>query len=383
DNANDKDSYYSKMLNMIRDMLSLVLKSNTHLKFAVLTGALRISKESIFTGLNNLKVDSVTDSRFAEYFGFTDSEVKRLLVDYDLQSHYDDFRECYDGYRFGETDIYCPWDVLNHSDKLLANPKVKPASHWINSSSNDLVRKIIDRSDAGTKDDIETLISGAAITKEISQELTYNEIETSLKSLWSVLLMTGYLTVMSYDGDQYELVIPNREVKDIYIKQIREWFTDKIHQNRDVSEGLYAAFLIGDSEKIEELLNGFLAEVFSVNDMRVANELKELYFHGMLVALLGLGKEWTVRSNPESGDGFVDVFVKRNNLRNGFVIEIKQTDNQLELEKKSEDAMKQLEDKEYATALFRDGVSDVWTYGIAFYKKRCKVIARHADSPKR
>jgi hypothetical protein len=371
--------YYDDMIDVIRDMLGEVLKSNTHLKFAVLTGALRISKESIFTGLNNPKVDTISDSRFDEYFGFTDPEVKKILADYDLLSNYNDVREWYDGYHFGQTDVYCPWDVLNYCDKLLADPKVETESHWINSSGNDLVKRFIDKADATTRNEIERLIAGETITKTISQTLTYSELDESIDNLWSVLFMTGYLTSEGMVNGQQKLLIPNREVKGAFIEKIKKWFDEKVKRSSKLAEELCEAFRNGDAKRAEELLNRFLITSISYHDYQAKADEKEAFYHAALLTFLTSGADWSVYSNTESGDGLADLLVESEDLKSGFIVELKYADTMLALEKTCDEAMCQIEEKRYATRLWYDGVESGIAYGVAFFKKRCKVVMKRLE----
>ncbi|GHU71143.1 hypothetical protein FACS1894184_17540 [Clostridia bacterium] len=371
-----QNGYYREMISIIRGMLGQVLKSNPHLFFAVVTGALRISKESIFTGLNNLKIDSITNARFDEFFGFTDTDVKKILSDYDLSSHYDDIKEWYNGYHFGDSNVYNPWDVINYCDALLAKKDAKPQAYWINTSGNELVKRFVDMADATTRNEIERLIAGESINKVITQELTYSDIDESIDNLWSILFMTGYLTTSVTDGDDYRLVIPNREVKDVFVNKIKKWFAEKIQSNSKVAIELCDALRNNDINNTEAKLNSFLVSSISYHDYQGDVDEKEGFYHALVLALLKAGAGWAVYSNIESGDGLPDLLVESEDLRSWMVVEFKYADSFAGMEKACKEAMKQIEEKRYATRLWDDGVEEVIAYGISFFKKRCKVITK-------
>ncbi|GHU72691.1 hypothetical protein AGMMS49992_09190 [Clostridia bacterium] len=371
-----QNGYYKEMLDVIRGMLGQVLKSNSQLYFAVLTGALRISKESIFTGLNNLKVDSISDYRFDEYFGFTDEDVKNILEDYDLSSHYAGIKEWYNGYHFGDANVYNPWDVISYCDALLAKNDAKPQAYWINTSGNELVKRFVDKADATTRNEIERLIAGESISKVITQELTYSEIDESIDNLWSILFMTGYLTTSITDGDDYRLVIPNREVRDVFINKIKKWFAEKIQNNSKVAIELCDALRNNDINNIEAKLNSFLVSSISYHDYQGDVDEKEGFYHALVLALLKAGAAWAVYSNIESGDGLPDLLVESDDLRSGMVVEFKYADSFAGMEKACNKAMEQIVNKRYAMRLWDDGVEEVIAYGISFYKKRCKVVSK-------
>ena len=365
--------YYEAMVSLIRNLLGNALKTNLSLYFAVLTGCLRISKESIFTGLNNLKVMSITNVQFEEYFGFTDSEVKEMLNYYGLIDHFDSMKAWYDGYRFGNQDVYCPWDVLSHCDNLRADPNARPEDYWSNTSGNAIVRRFIDLANGKTKDEIERLIAGEMILKEINQELTYGELDNSIENLWSVLFTTGYLTQRGLvEGDKYCLVIPNYEIRKLFIRQIREWFRYQAGSDRKTLDKFCNAFPDGDGELIEELFNDYLWNTISIRDTAARNERKENFYHGILLGLLGFQDDWIVKSNAESGIGYSDILIETRRNRIGIVVEMKYAEDG-NLEVACQKALQQIEDKKYEARLKEDGMRSIIKYGIACYKKECKV----------
>ena len=365
--------YYEKMVSLIRNLLGNALKTNLSLYFAVLTGCLRISKESIFTGLNNLKVMSITNVQFEEYFGFTDPEVKEILNYYGLMDHFDSMKAWYDGYRFGNQDVYCPWDVLSYCDNLRANSNARPEDYWSNTSGNAIVRRFIDLANGKTKNEIERLIAGETILKEINQELTYGELDNSIENLWSVLFTTGYLTQRGMaDGDKYYLVIPNYEIKKLFIRQIREWFRYQTGSDRKTLDRFCNAFPNGDGALIEELFNDYLWNTISIRDTAAPNEKKENFYHGILLGILGFQDDWIVKSNAESGIGYSDILIETRRNRVGIVVEIKYAEDG-NLEAACRKALQQIEDKKYEARLKEDGMRSIIKYGIACYKKECKV----------
>lgn len=369
-----QNGYYHEMVSLIRGLFGQALKTNDYLQFAILTGCLRISKESIFTGLNNFKVLSIMDTRFDEQFGFTDSEVEELLAAYNLDSHFTEIKEWYDGYHFGNADVYCPWDVINYVDLLRFEPTAKPQDFWSNSSGNALVRSFIDKADVQTKDEIERLIAGEYIEKEISQELTYDEIDKSIANLWSVLFTTGYLTKQGVTDDgKVRLSIPNREIKNLFIKKIREWFSDTTANNGKTLEQFCNAFVHKDTEKIEELFGDYLWNTISIRDTAVAKDKKENFYHGILLGLLGYKASWLIKSNTESGTGYSDILVEVPNNRTGIVIELKYAENG-DMDAACDEALKQIEEKSYVDKLKQDGMRNFIKYGIACFKKDCKVV---------
>ena len=369
-----QNGYYHEMVSLIRGLFGQALKTNDYLQFAILTGCLRISKESIFTGLNNFKVLSIMDTRFDEQFGFTDSEVEKLLAAYNLDSHFTEIKEWYDGYHFGNADVYCPWDVINYVDLLRFEPTAKPQDFWSNSSGNALVRSFIDKADVQTKDEIERLIAGEYIEKEISQELTYDEIDKSISNLWSVLFTTGYLTKQGVTDDgRVRLSIPNREIKNLFIKKIREWFSDTTANDGKTLEQFCNAFVDKDTEKIEELFGDYLWNTISIRDTAVAKDKKENFYHGILLGLLGYKASWLIKSNTESGTGYSDILVEVPKNRTGIVIELKYAENG-DMDAACDEALKQIEEKSYLDKLKQDGMRNFIKYGIACFKKDCKVV---------
>ena len=370
-----QNGYYREMVALIRAMFGSALKTNDYLQFAVLTGCLRISKESIFTGLNNFKVLSIIDTRFDEQFGFTNEEVKQLLKSYDLESHFEETKEWYDGYRFGNADIYCPWDVVNHVDMLRADPKARPQSYWINTSGNGLVKRFIDKANKTTRDEIERLIAGEAIEKMLRLELTYDEIDNSIENLWSVLFTTGYLTQagMTEEG-AYKLVIPTREVRDVYKFQIQEWFRETIFSNTEQLIAFWNAVEESRTEVIEKYLNRTLSNSISVFDTKAPEKEKENSYHTFLVGLLVGNADWLVRSNVEAGDGYADIVVETEDPDAGIIFELKCSKDAAGLKNACQRAMEQIKNRRYMEYLKNDGRDDILIYGIAFYKKRCKVV---------
>ena len=367
--------YYQEMVSLIRGMFGQALKTNSFLQFAVLTGCLRISKESIFTGLNNFKVYSAADARYDEAFGFTDEEVKKILADYQLQEHYAEVKEWYDGYHFGNADIYCPWDVINYVDDLKSDPAAFPKTYWINSSGNDLVKRFIDKADITTKDEIEQLIAGEPVEKRIRLDLTYDEIDNSIDNMWSVLFTTGYLTQISNDAySRYKLAIPNKEIREVFVLQIREWFAGVVANNAASTKEINQGLLEGRAEYIQRELTMFLGETISIMDTNARSGEKENFYHGILLGILKSYPDWAVKSNRESGDGFPDILLKPKNPDAGIIIELKYAHTMNDLEKACERALGQIRDRRYDEALREDGRDDVLAYGIAFYKKRCKVV---------
>ena len=367
--------YYREMVTLIRGLFGEAFKTNDFLQFAVLTGCLRISKESIFTGLNNFKVYAANDLRYDEAFGFTNEEVKRLLADYHLEEHFAEVKEWYDGYHFGNADIYCPWDVINYVDDLVFDPQARPKSYWINSSGNELVKRFIDKADTTTRDEIEELIAGYAVEKRIRMDLTYDEIDNTIDNVWSVLFTTGYLTQEGREMDGiYRLIIPNKEVREVFVLQISEWFNRVVANDRASTEKINRGFLEGKTEDIQQELTHFLGKSISVLDTKARNEEKEIFYHGILIGILKNNANWAVRSNRESGDGYADILIKPKNPDTGIVIELKYARSFKELDQACERALEQIKDRRYDEALREDGRNEVLAYGIAFWKKRCKVV---------
>ena len=362
--------YYEQMIDLIRAMFQAALKTNDSLFFAVLTGCLRVSKESIFTGLNNLIVHSISDMSFDEYFGFTDEEVKKMLMDYGLESHCEEAREWYDGYRFGGQDVYCPWDVINYVYALRHDPEAEPKAYWINTSGNDMVRRLIAKaSDGTTQMEIERLIAGETIVKPLNESLTHGEIDTDIENIWSLLYMTGYLTVARKpSGGRYELRIPNREVREIFKRQVLSWFTEQARAATEKLAGLYEAFEKGDVETITKTLNRQLLTTVSFYDAY------ESFYHGFLLALLSTCADWCVSSNAETGFGRSDILVERRDREFGFAVEIKEVRDRDRLDDACAAALRQIKEKDYTERLRRFGVEKIRVYGIAFCEKRCRVV---------
>ena len=368
-----QSGYYDEMLSLMRNVLGNALKTNDSLYFAVLTGCLRISKESIFTGLNNLKIHTISDVRYDEYFGFTNSDVDELLESYGLSSYKGVIRDWYDGYRFGDTDVYCPWDVINYCDELLADPDAEPENYWANTSGNDLIRRLLKKADQSTKNDVECLINGGSVTKTIRQELTYREIEDSIDNIWSVLYSTGYLTCRRrVPGKKMELVLPNREVRDLFIDLIKDWFEETIQADSERIHRFCAAFPAGDTDVIQEMLRDYLWDSISVRDTAVRRNMKENFYHGMLLGLLRSQGSWLVKSNAETGEGYSDISIQTPD-RVGMVIELKYADDG-NLEAACREALRQIEEKKYAEGLKRRGMKKIIKYGIAFCEKECMVV---------
>ena len=366
--------YYKEMVALIRGLFGQALKTNDYLQFAVLTGCLRVSKESIFTELNNFKVLSITDSRFDEHFGFTDAEVKTLLDDYNLTAHYGETKEWYDGYRFGSVDVYCPWDVINHVDRLCGEPNAEPQAYWINTSGNDLVKRFVDKADKTTQGEIERLIAGEAIERAVRLELTYNEIDSSIDNLWSVLFTTGYLTQAGKAArGVYKLVIPNREVREVFILQIQEWFKETVVQDEKPMQAFCQAFLDGNAGEIQKRLTAILGKMISILDTKARDDQKENFYHGLLLGLLRSDPTWSILSNAESGDGFSDILIEPEDPDAGIVIEVKYSPTLAGMESVCEAAMAQIKEKHYDERLRNEGRENITAFGIAFCKKRCKV----------
>lgn len=370
-----QSGYYDSMVELIKVLFGNAFKTNDSLKFAVLTGCLRISKESIFTGLNNFKVYTVKDVRYNEYFGFTDTEVRQMLEYYGLSNQYAAVKEWYDGYMFGNLGIYCPWDVINYCGDLRDGSVSEPQNYWVNTSSNDIIRKFIDRADATTKDEIEQLINGRHVRKQIHQELTYRDLDSDIDNLWSLLFTTGYLTQDGNDGDGISaLAIPNREIHWIYTQQIRSWFKDETKKDSHKLEAFCRAFIENDTTAIENGFTSYLNETISVRDTYVKKEMKENFYHGILLGLFGNMHSWMVRSNAESGEGYSDISVEIKNEKIGIVIELKYAEN-ASFNAACKEAMKQIRERNYEEKLIDDGMKTIYKYGIACYKKRCKVVS--------
>ena len=370
-----KNGYYQEMVSLIRGLFGQALKTNEFLQFAVLTGCLRVSKESIFTGLNNFEINSIVDIEHEEGFGFTDAEVMQMLKYYHCTNRYSDIKEWYDGYHFGNADIYCPWDVINFVKKLLTDSNAKPSAFWINSSGNDLVKLFVDKADQSTKDEIERLVTGKSVTKRIRLDLTYDEIENSIDNVWSVLFTTGYLTnIGNPESGVYELVIPNREVHEVFVLQIQEWFQRSVAKEESMPE-FSKTILNADAEELQKQLNVIMSRMISVLDTKAREEQKENFYHGLLLGLLrGSNPDWLIKSNRESGDGYSDILIEPENPDAGIIIEVKYAASISGLDKACENAMAQIKNRRYDETLRENGRCDILAYGIAFHKKRCRVV---------
>ena len=370
-----QDGYYREMVSLIRGLLGETLKTNDFLQFAVLTGCLRVSKESIFTGLNNFKILSITDVRFDEQFGFTEDEVKKLLNAYHLESHLPEMKEWYDGYHFGDADIYCPWDVINHVELLCKDSKAEPKCYWINSSGNSLVKRFITKANKTTRDEIERLIAGEPIEKSVRLELTYDEIDNSIDNIWSVLFTTGYLTQVGMtEQGAYKLVIPNKEVREVYKLQIQDWFDKTLRDNTEQLTAFWNSIEEGKTEAIEQYLNRTLSNSISVFDTKAPEKEKESSYHTLLVGLLTGNTDWVVRSNVEAGEGFADIIVEPEDPDAGIIFELKYSKEANGLQISCEKAIEQIKSRRYSEYLKNDGRHNMTFYGIAFYKKRCKAV---------
>lgn len=368
-----ENNYYNEMIILLRNMLKQSLKTNDNLYMAVLTGCLRIARESIFTGLNNFNIFSITDQYFDEYFGFTDKEVKEILQYYKVPEAFEQTKKWYDGYRFGNTDIYCPWDVINHCRALKVEPDATPQPYWINTSGNYIVKRFIERANQQTRREIEQLIEGKAIQKEIRLELTYNELDSTIENLWSVLFATGYLTQQGKpQGRTYSLIIPNESIRQIFIEQIQEWFKETTRKDENRLKDFCKAFEEGNAEAIEEQFNNYLMKTISIRDTFTTK--KENFYHGVLLGLLSYDPDWYITSNQESGDGYSDIMIEAEQARIGIIIEVKYAENIKTLDKACQKALKQIKEKNYDQKLEEEGYETILNYGIACYKKRCKVL---------
>nr|WP_300305113.1 AAA family ATPase [uncultured Anaerostipes sp.] len=370
-----QQGYYNEMVSLLRNMLGNALKTNDALYFAVLTGCLRISKESIFTGLNNLKVHTISDVRYDEYFGFTDADVEKMLKFYDMSSYMDIIKEWYDGYIFGNVNVYCPWDVINYCDELLANPQTRPKNYWANTSGNAMVRCFIGKADKNTKNELEKLLDGKIILKAVKEELTYPELDDSIDNLWSVLYATGYLTKRDSDLEDEELVklaIPNKEIRKLFTDLVKDWFQETTLADTSRINRFCSAFSRGDAALIQDMLNDYLWDSISVRDTAVRKNMKENFYHGMLLGMLNSQENWMTQSNAETGEGYSDISICTPE-RTGIVIELKYAHNG-NLKAACEEALKQIEEQKYAVGLQRQGMKKIMKYGIAFYEKECMVI---------
>ena len=370
--------YYDEMVSLIRNLFGNALKTNDSLQFAVLTGCLRISKESIFTGLNNLKVHTIADPRYEEYFGFTDADVDEMLAFYGLTSHKQVMQDWYDGYQFGKVSVYCPWDVINYCDLLRADPEAEPENYWANTSGNGIIRRLLQKADQTTRDEVEQLINGETIVKTVRQELTYRDIEDSIDNIWSVLYSTGYLTSRGrLPGKQMKLALPNREVRELFIDLVKDWFREETRADTSRINRFCAAFPKGDVATIQDMLHDYLWDSISVRDTAVRSSMKENFYHGMLLGLLQSQESWIVRSNAETGIGYSDISVATPE-RLGIVIELKYAEDG-NLERACAAALAQIEEKKYAEGLRRRGMKKILKYGIAFWEKECMVVPGVTD----
>ena len=370
--------YYDEMVSLIRNLFGNALKTNDNLQFAVLTGCLRISKESIFTGLNNLNVMTVSDPYFCDSFGFTDDDVKELLDYYGLGAYHDAMRDWYDGYQFGNVSIYCPWDVIKYAQILLRDPEAEPENYWANTSGNGIIRRLLQKADQTTRDEVEQLINGGTVVKTVRQELTYRDIEDSIDNIWSVLYSTGYLTSRGrLPGKQMKLALPNREVRELFIDLVKDWFREETRADTSRINRFCAAFPKGDVATIQDMLHDYLWDSISVRDTAVRSSMKENFYHGMLLGLLQSQESWIVRSNAETGIGYSDISVATPE-RLGIVIELKYAEDG-NLEGACAAALSQIEEKKYTEALRRRGMKSILKYGIAFWEKECQVVLGVTD----
>ena len=375
----NENGYYDEMVLLIRNLFENALKTNNSLKFAVLTGCLRIAKESIFTGLNNFKVYSITDKSFDETFGFTDEEVKELLRYYGQEKYYETVKEWYDGYRFGNVDVYCPWDVINFCSDHLADPGLEPKNYWANTSGNSVISHFIDsvgKPQKLTRMELEQLVNGGIVQKEINSELTYKELYSSIDNLWSTLFMTGYLTQRGESsGNRYNLVIPNREIRNIITNHILKMFKENVKDDGKTVSDLCDALLNQNPEKVESIFTEYMKKTISIRDTFARKPTKENFYHGLLLGILGFKENWSVMSNRESGDGFGDILIRIEDEDVGIVIEVKYADDG-NLQGECEKALQQIIDIRYTEALEQEGIHTIIKYGIACYRKKCKVLMR-------
>ena len=374
--------YYESMALLIRNLFEQALKTNDSLYFAVMTGCLRVAKESIFTGLNNLKLLSVTNVRFDEYFGFTDEEVRELLRYYGREDRYEAMREWYDGYRFGNVEVYCPWDVISYCDDLTDDPEAEPRDYWSNTSSNDVIRHFIEKVDHGlTRSEIEALVSGEILTKEIHEDLTYNRLYDSVDHIWSVLFATGYLTQRGKaEGKRYRLAIPNREIRNIFTEQIMTMFKEAVAKDGESLDAFCAALQKGDAREAERLFTAYLGKTISIRDTSVRKASKENFYHGILLGILGFKSGWYVRSNEESGEGWSDILVRLENEDTGMIIEIKYAEEG-RYAAACEQALRQIEEKDYTAKLKEEGCSLILKYAVACFRKKCRIVCERVEYP--
>ncbi len=378
----NENGYYDEMVLLIRNLFENALKTNSSLKFAVLTGCLRVAKESIFTGLNHFKIYPITKAVFDEYFGFTDDEVREMLRYYGMEADYETVKEWYDGYRFGKVDVYCPWDVINYCSDHIDDPKLLPQNYWLNTSSNEVIHRFIDS--AGklgrlTRAELERLVNGETVQKEIGQELTYKELYTSMDNLWSTLFMTGYLTQRGEPvGNLYNLAVPNQEIRNIITEHILKSFKEDIGKDGEMVTAFCTALAEGKPDVVEGLFTGYMEKTISVQDTFVRRAIRENFYHGILLGILSYKEDWIVRSNRESGDGFSDILITIDGTDTGIVIEVKYAEDGSE-EKECRDALKQIADKRYEASFRQEGVHKIINYGIACNKKKCRVMMEKHD----
>ncbi len=378
----NENGYYDEMVLLIRNLFENALKTNSSLKFAVLTGCLRVAKESIFTGLNHFKIYPITKAVFDEYFGFTDDEVREMLRYYGMEADYETVKEWYDGYRFGKVDVYCPWDVINYCSDHIDDPKLLPQNYWLNTSSNEVIHRFIDS--AGklgrlTRAELERLVNGETVQKEIGQELTYKELYTSMDNLWSTLFMTGYLTQRGEPvGNLYNLAVPNQEIRNIITEHILKSFKEDIGKDGEMVTAFCTALAEGKPDVVEGLFTGYMEKTISVRDTFVRRAIRENFYHGILLGILSYKEDWIVRSNRESGDGFSDILITIDGTDTGIVIEVKYAEDGSE-EKECRDALKQIAAKRYEASFRQEGVHKIINYGIACNKKKCRVMMEKHD----
>lgn len=364
-----RSGYYDEMVELMRGLFGQALKTNDSLYLAVLTGCLRISKESIFTGMNNFNVYTVKDMQYNQYFGFTDAEVTEMLEYYSFMERSDVIKEWYDGYHFSGLDIYCPWDVISYCHALKMNFSIMPQNYWVNTSSNDIIRKFISKAKSVTKSEIELLIDGGSVKKKIRQELTYRDLDTNIDNLWSLLFTTGYLTQSGEDnGGLTELVIPNKEIRWIFVEQIQEWFAEETARDSTTLEQFCKAFEENNVAAIEEGFTFYLKKMISIRDTNAKKERKENFYHGILLGLFSNMDGWIIMSNAETGDGYSDILVEAQDTEVGIVIELKYAENAA-FDTACKNALEQIADRNYEERLLDDGMKTIYRYGIACYKK--------------
>lgn len=374
----NQNGYYDEMALLLRNFFENVLKTNDSLEFAVLTGCLRIAKESIFTGLNNFKVYSITDTDYDETFGFVDDEVKKMLKSLNQQDHYEEVKEWYDGYRFGNTDVYCPWDVVNYCADHLTTPNATPKNYWLNTSGNEVINHFIDsvgEPQKLAKTELERLVSGNVVRKRINETITYKELYSTINNLWSTLFMTGYLTQRgSEDDGRYRLVIPNREIRNIVTDNILSLFQDEVKKDGQMANAFCQALMEGKEKEVERLLTAYMGKTISIRDTFVRKSIKENFYHGILLGILSFKTGWEVASNRESGTGFSDILIEIDDSDIGIVIEVKYSDDENQLESDCREALKQIKDRDYPQKLRNAGFHKILKYGIACQIKTCKVL---------